>query len=208
MLLRGDCQHIKLSGITSAPDFHLICEGKTIPCHKNILADHSTVFEVLLQPGNEWKENQTGELKIEDFCHKTVMSMLEFIYTQQLPKTKGYIDSLLMIADKYDIKSLLERCETEMARELSLKNALDLLEISKRTSAGQLTTSAIRFIGNHDDVIRGQDKYREMNVEDQLWLESQVHVYWQEEISRMEADLVRWDNEMMRLRNALRELNH
>ena len=206
MILRRQCQHIKLSGITSVPDFHLICEGKAIPCHKNILAEQSTVFGALLMSGNEWKENQTGELKINDFCLKTVMSMLEFIYTHQLSEAKGDTVSLLMIADKYDIKSLLERCENELTTVLSLENALDLLELSKRTSAGQLTKSTIHFIGKHDDVIRGQENYHEMTMEDQNWLESQLHVFWQEEISKMEADMVRWDIEIRSLQNAIREL--
>jgi len=174
------------------------------------LSEHSTVFEVLLKPGNEWKENQTGELKIVDFPLKTVLSMLEFIYTHQLSNEKGY-DDLLLIADKYDMKSLLGRCETELASELCLENVLDLLELSRRTSASQLIKTTIQFIGQQDDVIRKQSKYNEMmTAEDRNWLEIRLHGYWQEEISRMEAELMRWDNEMQRLRKAIRDLevNH
>jgi hypothetical protein len=99
--------------------------------------EYSTAFEALQKPGNEWKENQTCELKIEDYCLKTVLLMLEFIYTHQLSK-KGYTEALQMIADKYDIKSLFGRCESELASKLNLEKALGLLDLSKRTSAGLL----------------------------------------------------------------------
>ncbi len=82
----------------------------------------------------------------------------------------GYTEALLMIADKYDIKSLFGRCESELAIELSLEKALGLLDLSKRISAGLIVKKTIQFIGNLDDAIRGQEKYNQMTAEDKFFL--------------------------------------
>jgi hypothetical protein len=201
MILRGQVLHIKISGVLSTPDFHLICEGKTIPCHKDVLAAQSTFFGVLLKPGNEWKENQTGELKIEDFSLKTVQSMLEFIYTQQLSNTKDYTRNLLMIADKYDIKSLFDRCDQELASQVCLDNVLDLHDILKWIYASQLKRSTVQFIAKNYDAVKGQRKYTDMTSEEKTLLGSQVTVFWMREIQRL-------DNEMKIMERELRRLNY
>ena len=199
MILRGQVLHIKMSGNQSTPDFHLICEGKTIPCHKDMLASQSTFFEVLLKTGNEWRENHTGELKIVDFCLKTVQSMLEFIYTQQLTNTQDYTESLLMIADKYDVKSLFDRCEKELASQVCLDNALDLHAILKWIYAGQLQRSTVKFIANNYEAIKRQRKYTEMTSEDQHLLGRQVNVFWQRELQKLDKELKKMDRELRRM---------
>ncbi len=199
MILRGQVLHLKMSGNHSTPDFHLICEGKIIPCHKEILADQSTFFEVLLRPGNEWKENQTGELNIIDFSLKTVQSMLEFIYTQQLSNPQDYTGSLLMIADKYDVKSLFDRCDQELASQVCLNNVLDLYGILKWINASQLQRSTVKSIAKNYGTIKRQRNYTEMTSEEQNLLGRKVNVFWMRKIERLNKKMRKIEREIRRL---------
>jgi hypothetical protein len=67
--------------LSSAPTsgFTIICnDGKSIPCHKFMLAKHSEVLEEELKP-------EASTLTMDDFDSVTVESMLHFIYTGKLP---------------------------------------------------------------------------------------------------------------------------
>ena len=58
-------------------DFKILVENESFSVHNAVLVAQSSFFEALLRPGNFWRENVVGELRIEGFSLKTVTSMLE-----------------------------------------------------------------------------------------------------------------------------------
>ena len=96
-------------------DFSFVCQDQVFPCHRNIIANRSEVLEKMMLSQN-WTENEDKTLKIEDFEPETVKMMIHFIYTQQLPEGSKCDLSLLLIADKYDLKDLVKFCEEELSR--------------------------------------------------------------------------------------------
>ena len=63
-------------------DFEIVCQGKSFPCHKNVLAARSKVFKTMLNTDSE--EAKKTCLVIKDFEIEEVDQMLQFIYTGQL----------------------------------------------------------------------------------------------------------------------------
>jgi len=63
-------------------DVSLICGEEIIPCHKNILAAHSKVFDAMFSHKNN-KEAIENTVKI-DMDIQTLQVMLKFLYSGQI----------------------------------------------------------------------------------------------------------------------------
>ena len=126
-------------------DFALVCDGETIPCHKNILAGASSVFEAMI--GNKKnKEAVEGEVDM-NISAEVGRVFVEFIYTAKLDKeilAKEAV-SFLELGDKYQMPGLKELAEEEMMTQLSRENMVKLLAISDLYRAKELREAAIKF---------------------------------------------------------------
>jgi len=126
-------------------DFALVCDGETIPCHKNILAGASSVFEAMI--GNKKnKEAVEGEVDM-NISAEVGRAFVEFIYTAKLDKeilAKEAV-SFLELGDKYQMPGLKELAEEEMMTQLSRENMVKLLAISDLYRAKELREAAIKF---------------------------------------------------------------
>jgi len=58
-------------------DFKIICDGKTIDCHKNVLATQSDVFETMFIFMDR-DEAKSGEVEIEDFDLDPLIRYIQF----------------------------------------------------------------------------------------------------------------------------------
>ena len=82
-------------------DFKIICQGKILHVHRNILACSSSVFHPMLT--NDTMEKQTGQMIIEDMEPDTVEEMLNYIYTGMVkdPVLDGKAMELFVAADRF-----------------------------------------------------------------------------------------------------------
>jgi len=138
-------------------DFALLCDGDPIPCHKNILAGASSVFDAMI--GNKKnKEAVEGEVDM-NICADVGRAFVEFIYTAKLDKeilAKEAV-SFLELGDKYQMPGLKELAEEEMMTQLSRENMVKLLAISDLYRAKELREAAIRFTKLNMAWIRSDD---------------------------------------------------
>ena len=68
-------------------DFSIVLKsGKVLEAHKFILAKNSAVFRAMLE--QEMMESKTNQVKIEDFGEATVISFLEYIYSDVVREEK------------------------------------------------------------------------------------------------------------------------
>ena len=132
-------------------DFEIVCQDKSFPCHKAVLAARSEVFKKMLNTdGEEAKKNC---LVIKDFENEQVGQLLQFIYTGSLNEEDSIGTDLLLLADKYDLPDLVHICEVALARdvnhELPLEASLGILDIANRISSDYLIKVCSAFVAKN-----------------------------------------------------------
>ena len=128
-------------------DFEIVCQGKSFPCHKNVLAARSKVFKTMLNmDGEEAKKNC---LVIKDFDIFQVRQLLEFIYTGILKEDDPIGTELLLLADKYDMPDLVCRCQVSLVKDITLETSLGILDIANRLSSDYLIKVCSAFVARN-----------------------------------------------------------
>ncbi|KZV51933.1 BTB/POZ domain-containing protein-like [Dorcoceras hygrometricum] len=109
--------------------------GPFVPAHKALLAARSDIFRNILD-SDGCKAPPTETITLHELNHEEVESLLEFLYSGDLPKEKveKHVYSLSIAADKYEIPFLQMFCSHHMLSSLNSTNALDILEISDSCS--------------------------------------------------------------------------
>ncbi len=113
-----------------------------------------------------WTESEEKSLKIEDFEPETVQMMIHFIYTQQLPEGSRCDLSLLLIADKYDLKDLVKFCEDELSKNLDVGNAVETLKVSSQVNSEYLKDFVIGFISKNLGTFLDTPTWNDMVLKD------------------------------------------
>nr|XP_034305887.1 BTB and MATH domain-containing protein 38 [Crassostrea gigas] len=102
-------------------DFTLIVEGKTLHVARVVLIDASPVFRKMLT--GDFKEREMSELELPGKeCSKFVPFLRCIFPREELKLTETCIDDILPLADEYEVKCVLQKCENWLLSELELKN--------------------------------------------------------------------------------------
>merc|ERR1719154_327416 len=84
-------------------------------------------------------EKKSGTIIINDFGIVIVKKMVRFIYTAKIEnESLENLKNLLVIADKYQISSLIDVCSKKLADKLSTENVLELAAFGETHSANLL----------------------------------------------------------------------
>ncbi|XP_012459771.1 BTB/POZ domain-containing protein At3g56230 isoform X1 [Gossypium raimondii] len=138
--------------------------GPCISAHKSLLAARSEIFKNILSSDN-WKAQptDTDTITLSELSTEELESLLEFLYTGDLPtdKFKNHVYALCAAADKYEIPYLQESCERYMLNSLNASNALDVLDISILYSKKKLKETTLNFIVRNMKSIVSSQKYEE-----------------------------------------------
>ena len=126
-------------------DMKVICNGKTFQCHKVVLASQSDVFSTMFL-NMEMTEAKLGEVKIDDFKAETIETLMYYFYNQEVKDVSLINTDLLLVAEKYNISSLLKICSGHLQSSLSPKNALDVLLSAHLTNQEDLFSAASKFV--------------------------------------------------------------
>ena len=129
-------------------DLKIICEGKILECHKNVLCCRSDVFDVMFL-NDEMIEAQSREVEINDIQADTMETFLYFLYHDQVQDTKMINAKLLRAAHKYNVLELMEVCTDYLKNNLSFENATDVLVSAHLTDKKDLFEIASDFINEN-----------------------------------------------------------
>ena len=91
-------------------------------------------------------EARSSKLEIYDFKAVTVEAMVYFMYNGNVLEEKMINSDLLRLAEKYNIKSLVDFCVKYLEENLTLENALDILVTSHLTNQQGLFDAATNFV--------------------------------------------------------------
>ena len=107
-------------------------------------------------------EAKTGKVNIDDFNAGTVETMVYFLYNDNVLDEKMINPDLLRLAEKYNIKSLMDFCSEYLEENLSLENALDVLVTSHVTKKTGVFDNAAKFVCENRGHLIKTDSWKEL----------------------------------------------
>ena len=126
--------------------------------YKLVLAGHSSVFETMLDM-DDTKEVTKGHLVISDVSTEAVEVMLKHMYTKEDVEDEEITFDLLELADKYDLKSLMDECIPKFIQKIDLGNCLEVYNFAFLHNLDPVMIGAFHFIKSKWNQIK-HEKYR------------------------------------------------
>ena len=145
-IMEGLCLNEDLS------DIKIKCDGKEFPCHKLILSARSDVFKAMFQSDLKINENEESILEIADVSAETMKIFLKFIYRDDVKADDINLD-LLIVADKYNVKRLVNICVKHLESIIDTKNVMEITFAAYLINNETLLQKASQFIfNNHGNI--------------------------------------------------------
>jgi len=149
----------KLLDDDTLADFEIVSGSEVFPCHKSILANQSDVFATVMN-SSSWEENKNNQYPIDGHDPKIVKQMIHFIYTNRLPDGVKCSPQLLLIADRFRLKGLIQFCKTKLSKSLTTTNAIQVLDAADKVpDAASLKIAAVQFIADNLPFLIGTDDW-------------------------------------------------
>ena len=119
-------------------DVLITCEGsqQKFFAHKYVLCISSSVFQCMFNGG--LKEMLSNSVHISDSDPGSIMEFLAFLYTDECSLTASNIVSVMYLAKKYSVPSLIRKCVKELPNVLKPTNVLKILEHAVRSDQNEL----------------------------------------------------------------------
>ena len=134
--------------------------------HKVILAAHSPVFARMFE--HDMKEGDTNEVIITDVSPDILQEMLTFMYTNSAPNIHRIGQSLLYVADKYQVDELVARCEHILSYNITVENSIDLLLCAQAHNAPKLRENVIQYIAKHGEEVTRSENWDKVKQQAEL----------------------------------------
>ena len=147
------CMNEKLS------DVKLVCDGQEFPCHKFMLSARSQVFQAMFS--SDLEENASEMINIEDFDVDTIKSFLKYLYTDKFEDDSVNCE-LLRIADKYDVKGLVQSCVNHIEKKMTLENILEVIYNAFLIDNKELLKASTEFILENRGQIQRDSQWDEI----------------------------------------------
>ena len=146
------------------PDFTLVFEGGEVPCHKEVLAAASSVFEAMV--GNNHKEAIEGKANIK-ISAEVGRAFVRYIYTEDVERElmKEQASAFLSLGEMYNLQGLKDAAELELLSQLKRENMVDMIHLGELHRAEDLFEAALR-----------------MTKVNMSWLRNQVNIFFSSEI--------------------------
>jgi hypothetical protein len=110
-----------------------------------------------------FKEAKNGRAVIEDVELETLKSLLSFAYTDEI-RNEDLTPELLVAADKYMMKALVEKCQDKLRKSLSVDNAANYFLLAYRHNANSLKAFAMKFIVDNFKSVEKTEGFRSIVV--------------------------------------------
>ena len=123
------------------------------------MAAHSSVFEKMLDMGDT-KEATKGHLEISDFSTEAVEVMLKYMYTKENIQDEDINFDLLALADKYDLKFLLDECVPKFIKKIDLENCLEVYNFAFMHNLHRVKIGAFQFIKSNWNKVKHEKERR------------------------------------------------
>ena len=130
-------------------DVKIVCDGRNFYCHKVILGTQSDVFKTMFKNKSLIEEQSEGVMIIEenDFDCDIMEQLLRYFYFQKVEEGDVINADLMVAADKYNVKGLLNFCTEYLESNLlGEDHALDILVKADLIGQKNLFDAASKYI--------------------------------------------------------------
>jgi hypothetical protein len=161
-----------MASLVNNPDFsdlRIIVQGKTIFCHRAILACQCERFRALLSAN--MRESSEKEITIHDWSYEAFMVLITYIYTGRLPADCDKVDEVLGLADQYTFDSLKHITERILINSVEVNNVCYLLKIADQYGARELKQNCLTFILKSFDQVVATDAFEQLSSVPHLLME-------------------------------------
>ena len=110
-------------------DFTIVCEGKSFPCHKAILAARSETFKKMFASSMVEAQGNKSDVKM---TMKALEAMMEFMYCGKVTKMTASHSELLEVADMYELPGLAALVFNKFETLDEVESVADVLIIADR----------------------------------------------------------------------------
>jgi len=145
--------NVKVTWNQKHSDFVIILKTEEeLRVHKFILAANSPVFDAMLE--QDMKESHSSRVKIDQFGETTVISFLEYIYSQcgyQMFKSKDFNQNkftveLMSMAHYYEVESLVTACAEYLKVHINDGNVMEIWMEAEKYSNKTLCAAALEHL--------------------------------------------------------------
>ena len=155
----------KLYGEKDFSDVKIVCsDGKAFLCHKLVLGCQSEIFKTIFKNKSMMEKQSEGAMEIEEKdVNSDIMEQLLYYMYFQTVKDNNMINTDLMIAaDKFLVKGLLDFCTKFLESNLSVENALDILIKAELVNQKTLFDAASKFVRKNLGKVNKTSAWEEM----------------------------------------------
>jgi alpha-tubulin suppressor-like RCC1 family protein len=149
-------------------DVVIVVEGQELLCHKVVLAARSQYFAALYS--HNFKESSENRVELMDVSYRSILSLLHLFYSDDLPIKLDSVPDLLLMCDRFSVRALKARCESELIQSLQLENAALLLKYAKNYQCERLKEACITYISENFAQVVETQAFEDLDKEDMLEL--------------------------------------
>lgn len=148
----------------SFSDIVFIIGEKKIFANKSVLSEGSEVFHKQFYGSVPQTDKEIIVLDINEECFREV---LRFLYTSQAEITGTNVNGILLAADKYMIKELMNQCFNYMEANLSTRTVFKVIETSKLViNSDEIMESCLDFIEEKTNQFFENEEFKNLTKND------------------------------------------
>ena len=143
-------------------DVEIECNGKVFHCHQLILSTRSDVFRAMFQ--NDFSENRSKKVIIQNVDPEVVREVLNFIYTG-VPDPDVFEEKtgeMLGAANRYQLGLLKSMCEDKLCSTLNVSNSIEYLIFGDMYLASKLRRMALRMVASNMGKLVNTEAYKDL----------------------------------------------
>ena len=155
----------KLYGEKDFSDVKIVCgDRKAFLCHKLVLGCQSKVFKTIFKNKSLMEKQSEGVMKIEekDVSSDIMEQLLYYVYFQVVKDNNMINADLMIAADKFNVKGLLDFCTKFLESNLSVENVLDVLIKAELVNQKTLFDAASNFVRKNLGKVNKTSAWEEM----------------------------------------------
>nr|XP_023411907.1 rabankyrin-5 [Loxodonta africana] len=133
-------------------DLKIKVGGRHISAHKFVLAARSDSWSLS-------NLSSTQELDLSDANPEVTMTMLRWIYTDELEFREDdvFLTELMKLANRFQLQLLRERCEKGVMSLVNVRNCIRFYQTAEELNASTLMNYCAEIIASHWDDLRKED---------------------------------------------------
>jgi hypothetical protein len=140
-------------------DVTFVVEGQSVYAHKLMLM-RCPYFEALFLC--KMRESRMTEIPISQVSYPVFISILEYLYTDQVKMSTSNAMDIFVAADLFCIPRLKTMCEKQMLQSITVDNAASIFHAADMHSAVALRQKAKKYVVSHFEEVSKSSAFEEM----------------------------------------------